>query len=115
LRFAARGSQFLLVFVLVWTVAMTWRLYPQFKDAVRVDGRITTVEGYVLETCSERVGPAAITCLAESRATAQRLLRHEQGKSILLIVAPLVTYLLLLPSRSLAARLNRARTLAAAE
>jgi len=24
---------------------MTWRLYPQFGDAVRADGRVTTVRG----------------------------------------------------------------------
>ncbi len=93
MRFAIRGSQYFLIFALVWMVAMTGRLYPQFKDAVRVEGRITTIEGYIAETCGERVGPAAVTCLAESRATARRLLRQEQGKSILLIVAPLAFYL----------------------
>lgn len=110
---AIRGSRYFLVFALVWLVAMTWRLHPQFKDAVRVDGRVTTVEGYIVETCSERVGPAAATCLAESRAAAQRLLRHEQGKSILLIVAPLVLYLLYLPSHALFARIARSRSPAA--
>jgi hypothetical protein len=83
------------VFVLVvaWMAVMTWRLYPQFKDAVRVDGRLTTMADYIDETCGERVGPAAETCLAEAHETAQRLLRREQGKSVLLIEAPLFAYL----------------------
>lgn len=107
MRFAFRGSRYFLVFALVWMVAMTWRLYPQFKDAVRVDGRITTVEDYVAETCAERVGPAAGTCLAEARAAAQRLLRDEQGKSILLIDAPLMLFLLYLPLRWIIVRAIR--------
>lgn len=108
-RLAIHGSRYFLIFALVWLVAMTWRLYPQFKDAVRVDGRVTTVEEYVSETCGERVGPAAVTCLAEARATAQRLLRHEQGASILLINAPLVLYLLYVLCRAGIHRMARTR------
>jgi len=74
---------------------MTWQLYPQFKDAVRVEGRLTTVADYIDDTCGQRVGPAAETCLAEARAAAQLLLRREQGKSILLIEAPLFLYLVI--------------------
>ena len=74
---------------------MMWRIYPQFKDAVRVDDRVTTVEDYIDGTCGERVGPGAATCLAEAREEAQHLLRREQGKSVLLIEAPLLIYLLL--------------------
>lgn len=114
MRFAFRGSRRFLIFALVWMVAVTWRLYPQFKDAVRVDGRVTTVEDYVAETCGERVGPAAATCLAEARAAAQRLLRDEQGKSILLINAPLVLYLLYLPLRSTVVRAMRPKSARAA-
>lgn len=88
-------SSYLIVLVLAWMAVMTWRIYPQFKDAVRVDGRLTTVDDYIDDACGERVGPAAETCLAEARATAQRLLRHEQGKSVLLIEAPLLGYLLI--------------------
>ncbi len=74
---------------------MTARLYPQFKDAIRVDGRVTTVADYLADVCGERVGPPAVTCLAERGAQAQRLLRREQGKSIFAIMAPLLGYLLI--------------------
>ena len=87
-----RLSRYYALLAIVWLVAMTWRIYPQFKDAVRVDGRLTTVEDYVEDTCGERVGPGAGTCLAETREEAQRLLRHEQSRSILLIEAPLLAY-----------------------
>ncbi len=94
-------SRYFALLAVVWMVAMTWRIYPQFKDAVRVDGRLTTVEDYIDGTCGERVGPAAATCLAETRETAQRLLRREQGNSILLIVAPIFGYLAIyLPAAS---------------
>lgn len=90
-----RLSRYFALFALVWVIAMMWRIYPQFKDAVRVDGRLTTVDDYIDGICGERVGPAAATCLAETREEAQRLLRHEQGKSILLIEAPILGYLLI--------------------
>ncbi len=73
---------------------MTWRIYPHFKDALRVGGRVTTVSRYIADRCSERVGPAAETCFAEARVAALRLLRREQGKSILLINAPILAYLI---------------------
>jgi hypothetical protein len=88
-------SYYLVLVVIAWMAVMTWRIYPQFKDAVRVDGRLTTVDDYIGDACGERVGPAAETCLAEARETAQRLLRREQGKSVLLIQAPLLGYLLI--------------------
>jgi hypothetical protein len=87
-------SSYLFVLVVAWMAVMTWRIYPQFGDAVRVDGRLTTVDDYIADACGERVGPAAETCLAEAHETAQRLLRREQGKSVLLIEAPLFAYLL---------------------
>lgn len=92
---APRLSSYLVAIVIAWMAVMTWRIYPQFKDAVRVDGRLTTVDDYIGDACGERVGPAAETCLAEAHETAQRLLRREQGKSVLLIEAPLFAYLLL--------------------
>ena len=91
---APKLSDYLVLLVIAWMAVMTWRLYPQFKDTVRVDGRLTTVTDYIDDTCGERVGPAAETCFAEAHETAQRLLRREQGKSVLLIVAPLFGYLL---------------------
>jgi hypothetical protein len=86
-------SRYYVLLAIVWMIVMTWRIYPQFKDAVRIDGRLTTVDDYVDGTCGERVGPAAATCYAEIREEAQRLLRREQGKSILLIEAPVLGYL----------------------
>jgi hypothetical protein len=87
-------SSYFVVMVIAWMAVMTWRIYPQFKDTVRVDGRLTTVDDYISDACGERVGPGAETCLAEAHETAQRLLRREQGKSVLLIEAPLLGYLL---------------------
>ncbi len=88
-----RISRYFVLLAVTWMVAMTWRIYPQFKDAVRVNGRVTTVGDYVNDTCGERVGPAAATCLAEARETARQLLRREQGDSVLLIAAPLFAYI----------------------
>ena len=91
---APKLSGYVVLLVIAWMAVMTWRIYPQFKDTVRVDGRLSTVADYIDDTCGERVGPAAETCLAEAHETAQRLLRREQGKSVLLIEAPLFAYLL---------------------
>ena len=89
-----RMSRYFLILALAWMAATTWRIYPQFKDAVRVDGRLTTVDDYIDDSCGQRVGPAADTCLAEAHEQAQRLLRREQGRSVLLIEAPVLGYLL---------------------
>jgi len=89
-----RLSRYFLLLATVWVVAMTWRIYPQFGDGLRIDGRVTSVEAYVEDSCAQRVGPAAQTCLAEAAGEAQILLRREQGKSILLIAAPILLYLL---------------------
>lgn len=90
----APGRLFL-VLAALWMVAMTWRLYPQFGDTIRVDGRLTTVEDYIDDACGARVGPAASTCLGETAEAAQLRLRQEQAKSVLLILAPLLAYLVL--------------------
>jgi hypothetical protein len=97
-----RLSRYFLLLATVWVIAMTWRIYPQFGDGLRIDGRVTTVEDYVDDSCSQRVGPAAQTCLAEAAGEAQILLRREQGKSILLITAPILLYLLAYLPRQLA-------------
>jgi hypothetical protein len=88
-------SRLVLALAVLWMAAMTWRIYPQFGDTIRVEGRLTTVSDYVGRTCGQRVGPAASTCLGEAAETAQLGLREEQGKSLLLILAPLVIYVLL--------------------
>jgi hypothetical protein len=76
-------------------IVMAWRLYPQFKDAVRVDGKVTTVGDYIARACGKRVGRDAVQCVAAARSEARRLLRHEQADSILLIIAPVFGYLAL--------------------
>jgi hypothetical protein len=97
-------SRYFLLLAIVWMVAMTWRIYPQFGDGLRIDGRVTTVEDYVDDTCSQRVGPAAQTCLAEASGEARILLQAEQGKSVLLISAPILVYFLVyLPRRLIGA------------
>jgi hypothetical protein len=88
-------SRYFLLLAVAWLLVMTWRIYPQFKDAVRVEGQLSTVEDYIDDTCRQRVGPAAETCIAETRETARHMLRREQGKSILLIEAPILCYLIL--------------------
>jgi len=96
-----------LVLAGLWMLAMTWRLYAQFGDTIRVEGRLTSVSSYLADRCGQRVGPAAATCLAEAGEEAQLLLRQEQAKSVLFIVAPLLFYLLAwLPVRFVRERLR---------
>jgi hypothetical protein len=97
-----RLSRYLVVLCAIWVIAMTWRLYPQFKDTLRIDGRVVSYADYVAESCGERIGPAAATCLGEARITGRRLVAREQARSLLLIEAPLLVYLLIyLPLRRL--------------
>ncbi len=87
---------------------MTARLYPQYKDTLRIDGRLLTLAEYVDETCGQRIGPAASACLAEAQERGRWLLAREQGRSSVLIEAPLLGYgLVYLPLHAIAARLRR--------
>jgi len=88
-------SRYLALLAVAWMIVMTGRLYPQFKDAVRVDGHVTTVDDFIARSCGERIGLDAVKCLAAARIDAQRLLRREQRDSILLIIAPIFGYLAL--------------------
>lgn len=97
---AFRLSRYLVALAAVWVLAMTWRLYPQFKDTLRDDGRLVTLEAYIDDSCGQRIGPGVASCLDEARATGRRLLAREQAKSVLLIEAPLLAYLLIyVPAR----------------
>jgi hypothetical protein len=87
-------SRYFVIFAAVWVAAMTWRIYPQFKDALRIDGRVLTFAEYVEEACGQRIGPNATSCIEEAWATGRREVAREQGKSVLLIAAPLLGYLL---------------------
>jgi hypothetical protein len=92
----------------IWVIAMMWRVYPQFGDTLRLDGRLMTFSEYVDEICGQRVGPAAASCIEQARGTGRRLVAREQGKSVLLVVAPLLGYLLLYrPLRLALERLRR--------
>ena len=103
-------SRLFLLLAALWMLAMTWRIYPQFGDTIRVDGRLTTVADYLGDVCGQRVGPAASTCIDEAGEAAQLRLRQEQGKSVLVILAPLLFYVVLWwPARLLRERFRPLR------
>lgn len=89
----ARLPQYLLVFIAVWMIAMTWRVYPQFKDMLKVEDRLVALDDYVEESCGQKIGPAAESCIEEARAAGRRLVARQQGRALLFIVAPLLAYL----------------------
>jgi len=98
-----RRTGLFLVLAVLWMLPMAARIYPHFGDTIRIDGRLTTVAEYLDDACGQKVGPAAGTCIAESRERGQLLLRREQGRSVLLIEGPLLVYFLIyLPLRLLA-------------
>jgi len=74
---------------LTWVVVMGVRLYPHFGDALRLDDHAMSLEEYVEESCGQRIGPAATSCLVEARETGRRLVAQQQAKSLLLVEAPL--------------------------
>lgn len=92
-----RWSAYLGVLCAIWVIAMTWRIYPDFSDRLRFDGRLMSFADYLEESCGQRIGPAAASCLAEARITGKRLVASEQAKSLLLIEAPLLCYLVYFP------------------
>jgi len=71
---------------------MTWRVYPQFKNMLKVDDRLIALEDYVQETCRQRIGPDAASCIEEAQITGRRLVAREQGRALLFIIAPLLVY-----------------------
>jgi hypothetical protein len=93
-RRGARIGAYAAVLVAIWMAAMAARLYPGFGNTLRVEGRVTTVEDYIADSCTARIGLAAETCLTEAQGEARILLRREQAKSVLLILAPAMIYFL---------------------
>ena len=91
-RSSLRLSPYIALLIAIWTIALTARLYPDFRTAIRVQGRIVSVEEYIDDSCAAKLGPAADTCLAEARGDAALRLRREQARSILMILAPAVLY-----------------------
>jgi|HubBroStandDraft_1064217.scaffolds.fasta_scaffold14638_3 hypothetical protein len=109
-----RLPHYLLLVIAAWMVAMTWRVYPQFKDMLKVEDRLVTLDDYVEESCGQRIGPAAASCVEEARRTGRRLVARQQGRSLLFVVAPFLAYLAIhLPAQSMAARRARSHRPAA--
>ena len=95
-------SRYFTLFAVAWIVVMTWKLYPEFRDRLRVDGRVVTLDDYVEDACGERVGPLATSCRATKLESGGRMVTAEQAKALLLIEAPLILYAVLyLPIRLL--------------
>lgn len=108
-RRGRRISPYVVLLIAAWMAAMAARLFPQFDTALRVDGRITTVDDYVADRCGTRLGPEANSCLATAHDKARTQLRREQARTVLIIVAPGVLYLLYLaPAALVDARRRRA-------
>jgi len=100
-------SPYLTVFAALWMVALTWKVYPQFKDTLRLDGRVMALDDYIEATCGERVGPLATTCRATSLERGRRLVAAEQAKMLLLVQAPLILYVVAYLPFRLATRRRR--------
>jgi len=95
-------SRYFTVFAAAWIVALTWKVYPQFKDTLRVDGRVIALDQYVVDACSEKAGLEAAACPATKLQSGRRMVAAEQAKALLLIEAPLILYAVLyLPIRLL--------------
>lgn len=108
IRAPRRGaSVYVVLLIAIWTAVMAARLYPQFDTAVRIGGRVTTVDEYLADRCGERVGPAAETCLTAAQHKARIQLRREQAKSVLIVIAPAVLYLIYIAFAAAAASRRR--------
>ena len=101
-------SRYFTLFAAAWILAMTWKLYPQFKDTLRVDGRVVALDQYVEDACSEKVGLEAAACPATKLQAGRRMVAAEQAKALLLIEAPLILYALVFLPTSLLRGANRA-------
>lgn len=102
-----RVSPYVVLLIAVWTAIMTARLSPQFDRTLRIDGRISTVDDYIAGRCDARLGPEAANCLATAHDKARTQLRREQARTVLIIVAPGVLYLLYLAPAALAVARRR--------
>lgn len=96
MRRRRRLSLYVMLLIAAWTIIMAARLYPQFDTALRIDGRITTIDDYIADRCGARLGPEAAACLASAHRKARTQLWREQARMALIVVAPGVLYLLYL-------------------
>ena len=103
-------SRYFAVFAAVWIVVVGAKLYPQFKDSLRIEGQVITLDDYIEQTCGERAGTLAASCRAQAIETGARLVARQQAKSLLLIQAPVLLYgVLYLPFALIARLLFRRR------
>lgn len=93
---------YVVLLIVVWMAAMAIRLIPQFGTALRIDGRITSIDDYIADHCGARLGPDAANCLATAHDKARTQLRREQARTALIIVTPGVLYLLYLAPAAVA-------------
>ena len=99
---ASALSRYFTLFAAVWILVMTAKLYPQFKDTLRDDGRVVALEDYIADACGERVGPLATSCRATKLEAGRRMVAAEQAKALLLIEAPLLLFaMIFIPIRLL--------------
>lgn len=111
---APRVRRYFVIFAVVWMIAMTWRIYPEFKDVLKIDDRLIALDDYVEESCGQRIGPDAQSCIEEAQATGRRLVARRQGKALLFVMAPLLAYAVIdLPWRLALGRRDRTRRLLA--
>ncbi len=95
-------SRYFTIFAAAWIVVMTWKVYPQFKDTLRVEGRVVSLDQYVDDACGEKAGTEATVCQATKLESGRRMVAAEQAKALLMIEAPLIAYaVIVLPLRLL--------------
>ena len=108
-------SRYVALFAAAVVLALTWKVYPLFKDTLRSDGRVLSLDDYVAEACGERVGPLATSCREATLEHGRRLVAGQQAKALLIVEAPLIAYLVIyLPYRAILRRLDRDRARPAA-
>lgn len=79
---------------------MTWKVYPQFRDTLRVEGRVVSLDQYVEDACGEKAGTEATVCHATKLESGRRMVAAEQAKALLMIEIPLLAYaVIILPIR----------------
>jgi hypothetical protein len=95
-------SRYFTILAAAWIAVMTWKVYPQFKDTLRVEGRVVALDQYVEDACGEKAGTEATVCRATKLESGRRMVVAEQAKALLMIEAPLIAYVVIvLPIRLL--------------
>jgi len=85
-------TRYFALFAAVWIVAMTWKVYPQFKDTLRFDGRIVALDDYIADACSVKAATEATACHATKLEGGRRMVAAQQAKALLMIEAPLILF-----------------------